>query len=104
MKRKFVWTLLTLAVLVGASLKYAPSASSSSTNRTTVAPGAAAATFNLSMPLVTTLDVDRVDDTAAAAATACTAAPNDCSLRGAIIAANADVSANPMTINLQPAT
>ncbi len=56
------------------------------------------------MPPATTLDVDRADDTAAAAATACTAAPNDCSLRGAIIAANADVSADPVTINLQPAT
>lgn len=41
-----------------------------------LAPLAQAATF----------DVDRFDDTAAA--TACTAAPNDCSLRGAIIAAN----------------
>jgi hypothetical protein len=47
------------------------------------------------------LDVDRTDDTAAA--TACTAAPNDCSLRGAIIAANADVGVMPVTINLQPA-
>jgi hypothetical protein len=47
-------------------------------------------------------DVDRTDDTAAASA--CTAAPNDCSLRGAIIAANADLSADPSIINLQPAT
>jgi hypothetical protein len=48
------------------------------------------------------LTVDRADDTAAASA--CTAAPNDCSLRGAIIAANADVSADPVIINLQPMT
>ncbi|HEY0380569.1 MAG TPA: choice-of-anchor Q domain-containing protein [Pyrinomonadaceae bacterium] len=48
------------------------------------------------------MTVDRSDDTAAA--TACTAAPNDCSLRGAIIAANADLSADPVIINLQPAT
>jgi hypothetical protein len=54
------------------------------------------------LPLTTTFDVDRTDDTAAA--TACTAAPGDCSLRGAIIAANADVSADPVIINLQPAT
>lgn len=49
-----------------------------------------------------TFDVDRTDDTAAASA--CTAAPSDCSLRGAIIAANADVTATPVIINLQPAT
>ena len=54
------------------------------------------------LPLTTTFDVDRTDDTVAA--TACTAAPNDCSLRGAIIAANADASADPSIINLQPAT
>jgi hypothetical protein len=102
MKSKVVWTLLTFAVLVGASLKYAPSAASSSSNRTTTVPWTAAATFNLMMPLATTLDVDRTDDTAAA--TACTAAPNDCSLRGAIITSNTDVSANPVIINLQLAT
>jgi hypothetical protein len=60
------------------------------------------ATSNLLMPFATTLNVDRTDDTAAA--TACTTAPNDCSLRGAIINANNDVSATPVTINLQPAT
>jgi hypothetical protein len=60
------------------------------------------ATFNLLMPFATALDVDRTDDTAAASA--CTPSPNDCSLRGAIINANADVSGMPLTINLQPAT
>jgi hypothetical protein len=59
-------------------------------------------TSNLLLPLPTTFDVDRTDDTAAA--TACTDADNDCSLRGAIIAANANVSADPVIINLQPAT
>ncbi|HXI62282.1 MAG TPA: hypothetical protein VNF70_06205, partial [Pyrinomonadaceae bacterium] len=54
------------------------------------------------MPFTTTLDVDRTDDTAAA--TACTIAANDCSLRGAIIAANADLSATPVIINLQAGT
>jgi hypothetical protein len=54
------------------------------------------------MPLTTTFDVDRADDTAAASA--CTAAPNDCSLRGAVIAANTDLGANPVVINLQPTT
>jgi len=51
---------------------------------------------------VTTLNVDRTDDTAAA--TACTVAPNDCSLRGAIIAANTDAGADPVIITLQSAT
>jgi hypothetical protein len=59
-------------------------------------------TSNLFLPLTTTFTVDRTDDTAAA--TACTGAPNDCSLRGAIISANADLSADPVVINLQPAT
>lgn len=43
-----------------------------------------------------TFDVDRTDDTATA--NACTTAPNDCSLRGAILAANAAAGAD--TINL----
>ncbi len=50
----------------------------------------------------TTFNVDRTDDNAAA--TACTIAPNDCSLRGAIIAANANAVADPIVINLQAAT
>jgi len=54
------------------------------------------------MPFATTLDVDRIDDTAAA--TACTTSPGDCSLRGAIIASNADISATPVTINLAAGT
>ena len=59
-------------------------------------------TFNLVEPDATMFVVDRTDDTAAA--TACTNGDNDCSLRGAIIAANADVSADPVIITLQPAT
>jgi hypothetical protein len=39
-------------------------------------------------PFALVLDVDRLDDTASA--TACTAAPNDCSLRGAVITANSN--------------
>jgi hypothetical protein len=76
MKRTIAWSLLTFLVLAGASLTHAPSA------------------------FAITFDVDRTDDTSAA--TACTAAANDCSLRGAIIAANA--AGSPVTINLQPAT
>lgn len=102
MKRKVALSLLTLLVLVGAFLTYTPSASSSSSSQqiavARVIPGAS----NLVLPLATMFNVDRTDDTAAA--TACTAAPNDCSLRGAIIAANTNVSADPVIINLQPAT
>ena len=102
MKRNVALSLLTLLVLVGAFLTYTPSASLSSSSQqiavARVIPGAS----NLILPLATTFDVDRTDDTSAA--TACTAAPNDCSLRGAIIAANTDVSADPVIINLQPAT
>ena len=102
MKRKIVWTLLALVVLVGASLKYTQTASSNSSIKQSVSVRAVPTTATL-MPMLTTIfDVDRTDDTAAA--TACTAAPNDCSLRGAIIAANADLSADPVVINLQPAT
>ena len=102
MKRKIAWSLLMLVVLVGASLKYTRSAYSSSSKQRIAAPRAVPATSNLILPVVTTLDVDRTDDTAAA--TVCSALPNDCSLRGAIIAANADASMTPVIINLQPAT
>ncbi len=102
MKRKTPWSLLALSVLVCAFLMYTPSASSSSTNQLIAVPQAVPATSNLMLPVPITLNVDRTDDTAAA--TACTAAPNDCSLRGAIIAANADLGADPVIINLQPAT
>src|SRR5918995_17457 len=102
MKRKIAWSLLALGVLVGASLPYPQSAASSSPNRHMTVPQAVPETSNLHLAFVTTLTVDRADE--GAAATACTAAPNDCSLRGAIIAANADGGADPVIINLQPAT
>jgi len=102
MKRNVAWSLLTLVVLVGASLKYTQTASSSSSNEHIAVPRMVLETSNLTLPLATAFDVDRTDDTAAA--TACTDADNDCSLRGAIIAANANVSADPVIINLQPAT
>lgn len=85
MKRKMTWTALTLIVLVAAVLVF--------TSRSSAV---------LLTPLATTLDVDRTDDDAGASA--CTVAANDCSLRGAILAANADVNADPVIINLQPAT
>src|SRR6185369_5823421 len=86
MKRTITWSILSLVVLSAAFLGF--------TQR--------AASHSLAPLFTTTFDVDRTDDTAGASA--CTAAPNDCSLRGAIIAANADVNADPVTINLQPAT
>lgn len=103
MKRKVTWSLVTLVVLMGASLKFTQTASSSS-NPPVGALRAVPKTTNLAMPFATILDVDRTDDTAAVAAQACTNAANDCSLRGAIIAANADVTGTPVTINLQPGT
>ncbi len=102
MKRKIVWMLLTLVVSVGASLRYTQTASSNSNTEQTMPARAVPASATLMPLFTTTLDVDRTDDTAAA--TACTASPNDCSLRGAIIAANTDLSADPVVINLQPGT
>lgn len=102
MKRTLALSVLVLVVLVGASLKYTQTASSNSSKERFQSVRAVPAN-NALMPLfTTTFDVDRTDDTAAA--TACTAAANDCSLRGAIIAANADLGADPVVINLQPGT
>src|SRR6185503_20004387 len=88
MKRTITWSILSLVVLFGAFLGFTQRAASHSS-----AP----------RPLfTTTFDVDRNDDVAGASA--CTVAPNDCSLRGAIIAANTDANADPVIINLQPGT
>jgi hypothetical protein len=103
MTRKIALSLLTFVVLSAALLTYTQSASSSSSNKRRAVPRAVTLTTSNLLPMfITTFDVDRTDDTAAA--TACTVAPNDCSLRGAIIAANLDPNADPVTINLQPAT
>jgi hypothetical protein len=102
MKRQIALLLLTFVVSVGAFFIFTPPAASSSGNRHRRFPGTVRETSSILLPLPTTLDVDRTDDTAIA--TACTAAPSDCSLCGAIIAANADLSADPVIINLQPAT
>jgi len=63
--------------------------------------GAAAAarpvTASLALPFFVSIDVDRTDD--AAGASACTAAANDCSLRGAVAFANV----NPGTTIIVPA-
>jgi hypothetical protein len=114
MKRNVSLSLLTLVVLVGSSLMYTQSVASNSPNQPVVSgvqssvfrqktaiPWMAPDTANVILPFATTLTVDRTDDTTASA---CTAAANDCSLRGAIINANANVSATPVIINLQPAT
>ena len=104
MKRKLAWSLFILVVLVGAFSKYTPSASSHSSNQHIAVARAVPESSNLIPALDTTFDVDRTDDTAAAAAQACTVAPNDCSLRGAIIAANAAAGATPVTINVPAGT
>lgn len=79
MKIKLLLLMLTVPVLVAVFLSHAQSSS-----------------------MATTLTVDRTDD--APAAMACTAAANDCSLRGAIRAANANAGAVETIISLQPAT
>ena len=100
MKSKRTLSLLALVILAGASLKFTQTAFSSSHGSARVAPRASAAPANPFF--ATTLNVDRTDDVAAASA--CTGALNDCSLRGAIIKANNDLGATPIIINLQPAT
>ena len=79
MKRRLVWSLLTLVVLAFGFQKYIQSASSSSSN------------MNLAPPL--TLNVNSTADILSPPAGVVT-------LRSAIAAANADVSANPAIINL----
>jgi len=98
MIRKITLSLLTFAALVSV-LTYTHSASSSSSSQPI---GAVLKTSNLVLPLTTTFAV--IERTIRLRQTACTGASNDCSLRGAIIAANADLSADPVLINLQPAT
>ncbi len=99
MKRKVAFSLLTLVVLAGAF--YTQSAFSISNQRVAV-PRALPGPSFLMPAFVTTLNVDRTDDTAAASA--CTGAANDCSLRGAIIRANTTPNADPVVINLQAGT
>lgn len=100
MNGKRIPALLILVILAGVSLKFTQTAFSSSTNHSVAKPRAFVAGANPFF--VTTLNVNRTDDTAAASA--CAGGINDCSLRGAIIKANADVSATPIIINLQPST
>ena len=100
MKRKSVAVLLTAILGVGVFANISSTAASKASTGT----NGANVVRELAMPFpafATMLDVDRTDDTAAA--TACTASPNDCSLRGAIINANADLGATPVVINLAPA-
>jgi len=95
MTKKTAWSLLTLIVLVGAFLTSTRHASSSSANQQAAIMRNHRVTSNLLLPLTTVFDVDRTDDTAGA--TACTAAANDCSLRGAIEFANSNAGT---TINV----
>ena len=100
MKRKGLLALSALIVLVGASLKFTQTAFSSSHNSSVVGARAFAAPANPFF--VTNLTVNRTDDVAAASA--CAGGISDCSLRGAIINANADMGSTPIVINLQAGT
>ena len=116
-RRTFIGILATLSLAVACVLAFslAPrsvvadsnrspgagaGASERRNHRISVRPEVAAAkpaVRNLALPFFASIDVDRTDDTAAAAA--CTAAANDCSLRGAVAFANV----NPGTTILVPA-
>src|SRR5436190_17979462 len=100
MKRTRALSVLVLVILAGASLKFSQTAFSSSRNSSKVTPRKLAAA-PANPYFATNLNVDRTDDVAAASA--CARAANDCSLRGAIINAHADLGATPIIINLQPA-
>ncbi len=100
MKSKGTWFLLALVVLTGASLKFTRSASSSSSNASLRPRAFARVAANPFF--VTNLNVNRTDDDPSASA--CAGGINDCSLRGAIINANADPGGTAIVINLQPAT
>ena len=79
-----------LAFVIAPASVFATSRAERSNHRIRVPSAAAAANAvkPMSFPLpFAPIDVDRTDDTAAASA--CTAAPNDCSLRGAVAFANA---------------
>ena len=86
MKRKANLLFLVTLAFVIAVISYAPSSS-----------GEAAGMLFTPPPII--FAVDRTDD--AAAAMACTAAANDCSLRGAIRKSNANVGADEVIIDLQ---
>jgi hypothetical protein len=101
MTRTIFRSILASLILVGAFLSFPERAFLSSPHQT-ASLRAHTQMFPLFMPLATILTVDRMDDTSAA--TACTAAPNDCSLRGAIIVSNGNIGADPVTIDLQPTT
>ena len=102
MNRKIALSLLTLALIAGSLFAYTQTASSSSASKILGLAKAVHLNSNLTPMFVTVLTVDRTDDTAAASA--CTASDNDCSLRGAIIAANANLSGAPVEIDLEPGT
>lgn len=101
--RKFNRTITTFFVLAIAGIlifSAAPGSVAASSSRRVgraersnhrIRVPSAAATANVAQPmnfplLFAAIDVDRTDD--AAGASACSAAPNDCSLRGAVAAAN----------------
>jgi hypothetical protein len=101
MTRKTFRSILASLILVGAFLSFPERAFLSSPNQTGASSRAHTQMFPLLMPLTTILTVDRTDDAFVAT---CSAAPNDCSLRGAIINSNGNIGADPVIIDLQPMT
>ena len=102
MKSKIALLLLTIIAVASVSERYTPNASSHTADPLPGRFRDSAVTPSLTPAFVTTLTVDRTDDVAAASA--CTAAPNDCSLRGAVRKANTTPGPDPFIITLQPAT
>ncbi|HEX5703073.1 MAG TPA: choice-of-anchor Q domain-containing protein [Pyrinomonadaceae bacterium] len=102
MQTKLAVLSLVIIALVLTSPKYTQTASSKSSYRAPARLRAEGVNPALAPAFVTTLSVDRTDDVAAASA--CTAAPNDCSLRGAVRKANTAPGPEPVVISLLPAT
>ena len=103
-----VLVFATAPRLVVVNAKLSPTVVAARSERTTprirMHSAAAAVTTNPAAPFFATVTVDRTDDVAAASA--CTAAANDCSLRGAVAFANLNpgttisVPAGPYQLNI----
>ncbi|HYX31147.1 MAG TPA: choice-of-anchor Q domain-containing protein, partial [Pyrinomonadaceae bacterium] len=103
MIRRELWFVLLALALATVSSNWTQVTFSNSLK--SVKAGRAVAADPIPNPFFsTTFNVDRTDDTAAVSARACTLALNDCSLRGAIIASNANAGATPIIIKLKSAT
>src|SRR4051794_34618569 len=98
MKTRVACSLLTLIVLAIAFLSYNQTVSSNLSNQTASLARVAPETLNSVLLPPAVFTVTKTADTNDGVCNA------DCSLREAIRAANADVTANASIINLQPAS